>query len=552
MKSNKPVSLLLVLFLCSGSVFAQSASERNVPLRDKTFRVGVISYVHETCTFCPDPAGLADWLASGEPTSRMLSGGDSDGYISGFENRMTAYGGVDLKGITSPRGMPVGGSSRSWNSWESWEFFTEGMKRDLIEKGPFDGVHLALHGSMAVVGVARPEAELARMVRTICGPDAVITVSLDLHACVDAELVAPNAANAVFSVKRFPHYDGSLAGQNAADVMIRAMQGTYEPVVATRKPGVITPSFFQGTVRYPAREIMERARRWEARQKDVYVSVNFGFAYADVPDNGASIFVVTNGNQALADEIADDMNQFYWNHREDFVFKEIYDVPGGVKRAMEAVAAERTPVVIADGCDRTGGATWITNELIKSGASNFCVGTLTDPGFLEMVTERQLKKGDHTGPVKVGGTTDMFSGDPVALDDAVIEYLSNQAVVLRFGNNNRVVVSRVLVQVTDPGWHSRYGIDFSKLDIVVHKTRVHFFRGYYESGIAGDDYKGTIVKIEVPGWGPADVTKIEYLNGGQYLYPLDMNRGMGHIWDRPYIGEKDMVYKTGEGLILKK
>lgn len=552
MKDIRFLSVLLVASLTTVCVFSQSLAERKIPLRDKVLRVGVLEYSHETCTFCPDPAGLNDWLAAGQPTDRLLTGGKGDDYIPGFEARMMAYGGVDLIGITSPRGGPEGGSSRSWNSYESWVFFTEKIKKDLIEKGPFDGIHMALHGSMAVVGIARPEAELAKMVRSICGPETIITVSLDLHACVDAELVADNAANAVFSVKRFPHYDAVLAGQSAADVMIRAMQGTYKPVVATRKPGVITPSFFQATVRYPAREIMERARRWENRKKDVYVSVNFGFAYADVPDNGASIFVVTNDDQALADEIADDMNKFYWDHRKDFVFKEIFDTEEGVKHALEAVANDRVPVVIADGCDRTGGATYITNELIRKGASNFCIGTLTDPGFIKIMNDKKLKPGDHTGPVKVGGTTDMFSGEPVQLTDAIIEYINDNYVVLHFGNNNRIVVSRTLVQVTDPGWHARFGIDFSKLDIVVHKTRVHFFRGYYETGIAGDNYKGTIVKIEVPSWGPADVLKIKYLNGGQYLYPFDMNREMGYVTDRPYIGDKDMVFQTGEGRVLKK
>lgn len=545
-----PVALIIALTSIAGQ--AQRSSERIVPLRDKAFRVAVLSYVQETCTFCPDPAGLDAWLGAGQPTNRLLRGGDGDGYISGFEERMVAYGGVEIVGITSPAGMPVGGSSRSWNSWESWVYFTDLMKKDLKEKGPFNGVHLALHGAMAVVGVARPEAELAKMVRAVCGPDCIITVSLDLHACVDAELTGPGAANAVFSVKRFPHYDTALMGQYAADVMIRSMMGTYKPVVAVRKPGVITPSFFQGTARYPAKEIMERARIWESRAKDVYVSVNFGFAYADVPDNGASIFVVTNGDQELADEIADDMNKFYWDHRKDFVFKEIFDTESGVNHALEAVADKRLPVVIADGCDRTGGATYITNELIRRGASNFCIGTLTDPEFIDMIRSKQLKVGDHTGAVKVGGTTDIFSGDPVKLDDAVIEFANNSSVVLLFGNNNRIVVSRTLVQVTDPGWHARFGIDFSKLDIVVHKTRVHFFRGYYETGIAGDNYTGTIVKIEVPSWGPADVTKIKYVNGGQYLYPLDMNREMGHVWDRPYITEKDMIFQTGEGLVLRK
>ena len=543
------LSLILLAGLTPCLVSAQYLSGRNVPLRDKTYRIGILSFIHETCTYCPEPAGLADWLATGPATDRFL--GRTTGYIGGFEARMEAYGGVELVAVTSPSGMPVGGTSRSWNSREVWDYFTGKMIADLSAKGPFDGVHLALHGSMAVVGIARPEAELARMVRKIVGPDAVITVTLDLHACVDAKLVAEDAADAVFSVKRFPHYDDTLMGQQAADVMIRALQGTYSPVVATRKPGIITPSFFQGTIRYPAREIMERARRWENREKDVYVSVNFGFAYADVPDNGASIFVVTNNDADLAGRIANDMNQFIWRHRKDFVFKDIYDVEKGVERIMQAVAAGETPVVVADGCDRTGGATWITNELIRQGAANFCIGTVTDFHLFQEITRIGLKAGDRTGPLQVAGTTDIFSGDPVMLDDAVVEFIDRRHIVLLFGNNNRIVVTPELRQITAPEWHATVGIDFDRLDIVVHKTRVHFFRGYYETGIAGDEYPGTIIKIEVLGWGPADITRIDYVNGGQYLYPLDMDREMGHIWDRPWIGDEDMIYRTGDGKILK-
>ncbi len=538
---------LLIVIVGSRSfcLMAQPTSERIVPLHEHTYRIAVLSFIHETCTYCPDRAGLEDWLATGPATDKILGGGSGYGYIDGFEERMAAYGGAELVGITSPAGMPVGGTSRSWNSMEVWEYFTGKMGEDLHEKGPFDGIHLAVHGAMAVEGIARPEAELARMVRRILGPDAVITVSLDLHACVDAGLVADDAADAVFSVKRFPHYDSSLMGQRAADVMIRVLQGTYTPVVATRKPGVITPSFFQGTVRYPAREIMERARRWENREKDVYVSVNFGFAYADVPNNGASIYVVTNGDTELADRIADDMNEFFWQHREDFVFKDIYDVESGVARAMEAAALEETPVVIADGCDRTGGATWITNELIRRGAANFAIGTLTDRELFDKAHEKGWQAGNHTGPISIGGTTDRFSGEPVQLEDAVVTLLDNSYLALRFGDNNHIVVTPALMQITNPQWHTRVGIDFDTLDMVVHKTRVHFFRGYYESGIAGENYPGTIVKIEVPGWGPADITKINYVNGGQYLYPLDMDREIGGVWDRPYIGDEDMIYLTG-------
>ncbi len=118
--------------------------------------------------------------------------------------------------------------------------------------------------------------------------------------------------------------------------------------------------------------------------------------------------------------------------------------------------------------------------------------------------------------------------------------------------NNRIWVSDRLRQITSPLWHKDFGFDdpVKQFDILVHKTRVHFFRGYYETQICGEGYPGTIVKLEVPGWGPATVTKMNFVNGAQYLYPLVLDREMGGIWDRPYIGVEDMIFKTGDGVVV--
>ncbi len=123
---------------------------------------------------------------------------------------------------------------------------------------------------------------------------------------------------------------------------------------------------------------------------------------------------------------------------------------------------------------------------------------------------------------------------PVKLENARVGLLDESYLVLKFGKNNHIVVTPALMQITSPEWHARVGIDFDTLDIMVHKTRVHFFRGYYETGIAGENYPETIVKIEVPGWGPADITRINYVNGGQYLYPIDMDREMGGLMHTAY------------------
>jgi microcystin degradation protein MlrC len=527
----------------------KALSSLDIPLRKKTFHIGVISFFHETCTYCPQPARLEDWLKTGPATDNLFCSNFE--YINGFEQQMQAYTGVKLTGIISPAGMPFGGTSLSWNLPEVWDHYIDLMKQDIMNKGPFDGIFLALHGSMAVKGIARPEARLAQLVRKWCGPDIIIIASFDLHACLDQEIVNKEAANAVISVKRYPHFDTTLTGKLAADVMIGTLMGTYKPVVAVRKPGIITPSFFQSTFRYPAREIMERARQWENRETDVYVSINFGFAYADVPDNGASIFVVTNNNPELAKQIADDMNQFMWRHREAFVFKEIYSVKEGVKKALSDLQAGRKPVVIADGCDRTGGATWIAKELIEQKAKNFLLSTITDPELVQLLREQEKKAMTFTGPIQIGGRTDKHSGEPLSLVNGLITYIDEKFVVIEFGENNIIIISSELTEVTSPDWHEKFDIAIEEVDIFVHKSRVHFFRGYYETGIAGDNYPGSIIKIAAPGWGPTDMNKIHFLNGGQYLYPLDKDRKIGGETDRPYISEKDIIYQTGDGRIIE-
>ena len=58
-------------------------------------------------------------------------------------------------------------------------------------------------------------------------------------------------------------------------------------------------------------------------------------------------------------------------------------------------------------------------------------------------------------------------------------------------------------------------IDLEKLDIISLKSRVHFRRGFYESGFAG-----AIYEIDAPGLGPADLTTIEYKNIPKDIYPV--------------------------------
>ena len=56
------------------------------------------------------------------------------------------------------------------------------------------------------------------------------------------------------------------------------------------------------------------------------------------------------------------------------------------------------------------------------------------------------------------------------------------------------------MQVTDTRIFEALGLDAKALDIIVLKSRVHFRRGFADTGLAG-----AIIEVDAPGWGPADL-----------------------------------------------
>ncbi len=505
--------LSIALFACSVLISACAPSaQQPAPASPQKMRLAVATFSHETCTFCPDPTGVAEWEFYGPPErgDRVLRQG---GYIRGFVDAAREYDNVELVGVLSPRDSK-GGSSGSWVTQEAFDKYSNGIANDVKQHGPFDGIFLALHGAMAVTGVPKPEAEIVRRVRKVAGKTPIF-VTLDLHANEDHEL--SDAADAVFIIKRYPHYDAALQGERAARIMLRTIKGTFKPTMATRKPGVLTPSVYQGTGTSPSMEIMERARIWEERTNDAFVSVAYGFAYADVPDVGATVMVVTNSDPKLAERIADDMSAFIWKKREAFAGKTLPKTKEGVEQAVAAARAGKTPVVVADHSDRTGNSTWILEELIRQRARNFCITTISDERAINQIAAGS-KVGDRVS-VNIGGWADQYAGKPVKIDGK-LEFLGpyqqhqNVAVIL-FGDNNRVILTPVLEQVTEPDIFQPLGIDLAKLDIIVLKSRVHFWRGFVEDGLAK-----TVVVIDAPGLGPADVTTIPYKNAPKDIYPL--------------------------------
>lgn len=251
MKSALKLSVLLAAAAVASCTPPQDADGGS------TLRIAIARFQQETCTFCPGgDTDIARWTRIREPYKgdEIFEAG---AYIRGFVASARSHRGIELVGLESP-GDVFGSSSGSWTTEEAFEHFMGLILSDLREAMPVDAVYLALHGAMAVRNVPRPEAEIARRVREIVGPDVPIAGTFDLHGNEDGEFL--RWANFTFTTKRYPHYDAYIQGERAARALIATARGEYSPTTATRKPWVITATVVQWTGQSPSMDIMERAR----------------------------------------------------------------------------------------------------------------------------------------------------------------------------------------------------------------------------------------------------------------------------------------------------
>lgn len=459
-------------------------------MNQRPLRIAVMHFAHETVTFLPYDTTTDDFIYEGSPArGEALLASQPNSYIGGFVKVAREFANVELVGIESPLNSKKGSGS-GWITNEAFEHFAKLMIADLKSQGHFDGVYLSLHGAMGVRGVAKPEAELARRVRAVVGPKAFIAGTFDPHGNEDGDFL--KYANFAFTIKYYPHYDGYLQGMRAARMLIRACRGDYKPVSATRKPPILTPSVLQWTGASPWMDMVQRCLTWEAREPDAYVNFYYGFAFGDAVDGGMCFQVMTNANPELANFIADDVAGAAWRWRDDFLnHTKVYHHAEAVKLAKETM--ERDPgakSVLADHSDRTGAATWLLQQIIEQKLPNTLIGTVADEGLINTLRKKGVRVGDQFD-YDVGGKLDVSAGKPVRVKGTVVSVSGGPSrhsggsqlwVGVKFGDNNVLVISPYLSQIIYPAIFLQLGLDPDKFKCFALKSRVHFHRGFTDTG----------------------------------------------------------------------
>lgn len=225
---------------------------------------------------------------------------------------------------------------------------------------------------------------------------------------------------------------------------------------------------------------------------DTYVNIFFGFPWADTPDAGMTVQVTTNGHRPLADSVAKDMASFIWRQREALVSSaKVYGIDEGVGLAKASVEKAVTPVVIADHSDRSGYATWVLNSLLDRSPKRTLIASVADGKLVNMLIAEGVKAGDAFD-YNVGGLVDESAGVPARIVGTIVSIGDappgsggrGKWVAVNFGDGNVLVVSAFLMQIIETSQLEEMGFALSDFDVFVIKSRVHFRRGFHDSGFS--------------------------------------------------------------------
>ncbi len=491
-------------------------------------RIAIGGISHETSTFAKTRTTAADFadgfgLFRGAEIQERFRGANicAGGFIDGAVRHGFELAPL-LWGFAYPSGLMTAADYAALKGE-----FLDRLRHEQASPGSVDGVLLDLHGAMVVEGIDDADGNFVAAVRDVVGPRCPIVVTFDLHGNHSEKRVA--AANAIVGFDTYPHVDMAERGREAADLIVATLRGTIRPVIAFRRVPLFWGVECQITAHPPMKEVMDHVHAIEQRPGILSVTVSTGFPWADVPNMGASVIVVADGDQSLADTTAGELAAWIWERRATWRHQTL-----SVSEALrQGEAFGKYPIILADHADNTGGgapgdSTEILGTFLERKLRDAVVLYIVDPEVVDQA---------HTAGIcgrlatDVGGKSDPIQGPPVKMN-AVVRALSKGDFTYDgpmyaglTGNMGRsawleqegvhVVVVTAHEQPLGPAFAGTLGIDCESLKYIAVKSAVHFRSGF-------ERFAGSIFNVDARGTHTHDFPALTYRNRPRPMYPLEM------------------------------
>lgn len=485
-------------------------------------RIAIGGFMHESNTFAPLPADLHRFreasLTYGDAVIPVWQ--DAHHEVGGFIEGASKFG-YDVVPVAMAWATPAGPVTN-----EFFDHFTDALVTG-FKLARADGVLLALHGAMVTPKHPDADAETCRRVRAALGPNVPLSVSLDFHGNVSPQMA--ETANVIIGYQTYPHVDQRQRGLLAAQLLSRAVKGEIKPVCYIAKPPMLLNLLGQDTAREPMAGLMRQCRAAEQLPGVLSVSLMAGFPYADVPEMGASVIAVTDGNRAEAKNVAEELAGAMWNVREQLNVVS----PQPEEAVRKALACTKLPALLIDLGDNVGGGsagdgTVLLAELLRQRATGFVV-----PMYAPHAVEQAKAAGiGNTVEVTIGGSTGTLHGAPVKVRGVVRSLhdgkwveaearhggrrLNDQghSAVLDLADGNLVVLNTLRTPPFSLGQLTSLGIDPKAAKAIVVKAAVAYKAAYAPVG-------GTIIEVDTPGLTAINAARFTYKRIKHPMYPLD-------------------------------
>ncbi len=354
-----------------------------------------------------------------------------------------------------------------------------------LDAGPLDGVYLDLHGAAVVESFPDAEGELLRRVRAIIGEAMPLTISLDPHANLTAQMV--RLVDAAVPFRTYPHVDMKAAGAQAMRLLISRIERGQPWARAFRALDFWIPIGSQCTLMPPMQTVMAERAALAERLGAVELAFCFGFPYADFEGCGAAIAAFAD-IQARADAAADAFLA-YVNAQEALFVQHTMPSAEAVAEAKRLAHGATRPVVLADTQDNPGGGghgdtTELLAELVRQQAKGAVVCLINDAESAAVCHAAGI---GATVELSLGGKSDAMpfacTARVVALTDGVFTLtgpmgagnpgnLGDTALVDIQGV--RVIVASRKMQALDQAILRHVGIEPANCAIIALKSSVHF------------------------------------------------------------------------------
>jgi len=442
-------------------------------------RIFFANLATETNTFSPIPTGHAAFTEVGYFRRDASLAPANHGSVALIEwRRLAEAEGHEVVESVCAFAQPAGTTLRG-----VYEALRDDILSDLRAAMPVDVVLMKMHGAMVADGYDDCEGDTLARIRAIVGTAAVIGCELDLHCHLTEEM--RSAADAIITSKEYPHIDVAARARELYALCLATRRGDVRPAMAYHDCRMI--SMWRTTVE-PMKSIVARMQAMEGRDGVLSISFGHGFPWGDVPEVGAKMVVITDGDMAKAERIAAEFASELWRLRE-----ECFPRHDRIDAGIDAALAVEGPVVLADVADNAGGGapsdnTAILARLVARGVTGVVTGCYWDPIAVQFCIEAGE---GATFDLRIGGKCGIASGQPVDLHVTVkaIRRAHTQrglaggraslgdSVWVRADGIDLVLNSH-RSQVFNPDAFTGLGLTLADKRIVVVKSTQHFHAGF--------------------------------------------------------------------------